>query len=119
VGQGRSASREKPWLKSLWAKLGVAIAASRRFHFWSNSLHQGATIDQPIPAAEAKRTFSRLLREVREGRSYVVTSHGKPIARIVPCTQADTACAAARSALLQRLALQPAIDIGCWTRDEL
>jgi antitoxin (DNA-binding transcriptional repressor) of toxin-antitoxin stability system len=48
-----------------------------------------------------------------------VTAHGKPIARIVPCTQADAARAAARSALLQRLAAQPAIDIGRWTRDEL
>ena len=70
-------------------------------------------------AGKANRTFFRLLREVREGRSYVVNSHGKPIARIVPCTQADTARAAARSALLQRLALRPAIDIGRWTRDEL
>lgn len=76
-------------------------------------------MDQPIPAAEANRTFSRLLREVRDGRSYVVTVHGKPIARIVPCTQADTARSAARSALLRRLAAQPAIDIGRWTRDEL
>jgi prevent-host-death family protein len=72
-------------------------------------------MDQPIPAAEANRNFSRLLREVRDGRSYVVTAHGKPIARIVPCTEAD----AARTALLQRLALQPAIDIGPWTRDAL
>jgi prevent-host-death family protein len=76
-------------------------------------------LDQPIPAAEANRQFSRLLREVREGRSYVVTAHGKPIARIVPCTAADAARGAARAALLQRLALQPAIDIGPWSRDAL
>ncbi len=76
-------------------------------------------MDQPIPAAEANCHFSRLLREVRDGRSYVVTAHGKPIARIVPCTAADAARATARTALLRRLAAQPAIDIGPWTRDAL
>jgi len=76
-------------------------------------------MDQPIPAAEANRHFSRLLREVRDGRSYVVTAHGKPVARIVPCTAADAARGTARAALLQRLAAQPAIDIGRWTRDAL
>ncbi len=76
-------------------------------------------MDQPVAAAEANRHFSRLLREVRDGRSYVVTAHGKPIARIVPCTGADGARGAARAALLQRLAAQPAIDIGSWTRDAL
>ena len=40
-------------------------------------------MDQAITAAEANRQFSRLLGEVREGASYVVTSHGKPVARMV------------------------------------
>ena len=39
-------------------------------------------MDQPISAVEANRRFSGLLREVRDGRSYVVTARGKPIARI-------------------------------------
>jgi prevent-host-death family protein len=41
-------------------------------------------MDKAVSAAEAKRRFSRILREVRDGRSYVVTSHGRPVARIVP-----------------------------------
>jgi prevent-host-death family protein len=76
-------------------------------------------MDQPISAADANRSFSRILREVREGRSYVVTAHGKPVARIVPCDDADAARARSRSALLGRLDAQTAIDIGRWTRDEL
>jgi prevent-host-death family protein len=76
-------------------------------------------MDQTISAAEANRSFSRLLREVRDGRSYVVTAHGKPVARIVPCQEADQAREKARAALLQRLAGQPVVDIGPWTRDEL
>lgn len=34
--------------------------------------------------AEASKHFSDLLREVQEGQSYVVTSDGRPVARIVP-----------------------------------
>ena len=40
--------------------------------------------DEPVTAAEANRGFSRLIRGVCEGASYVVTSHGRLVARIVP-----------------------------------
>ena len=40
-----------------------------------------SVMDKFISAAEANRQFSALLREVRKGRQYVVTSHGRPIAR--------------------------------------
>jgi prevent-host-death family protein len=76
-------------------------------------------MDQHVTSAEANRRFSAILRDVRAGRSYVVTAHGKPIARIVPCQAVDTARDAARAALLQRLAAQPVTDVGRWRRDEL
>jgi prevent-host-death family protein len=76
-------------------------------------------MDQTISAAEANRRFSTVLRAVREGHTYVVTAHGKPVARIVPCTQADAAREAARVALTGRLAAQPLADIGPWKRDDL
>jgi prevent-host-death family protein len=60
-------------------------------------------MDQPISAADANDSFSRILREVHERRSYVVTAHGKPVARIVPCDDADAARARSRSALLGHL----------------
>jgi len=76
-------------------------------------------MDHSISAADANRNFSRLLREVRDGRSYVVTAHGRPVARIVPCQPADLSREAARSALLRRLTRQTAVDIGSWTRESL
>ncbi len=76
-------------------------------------------MDKSISAADANRMFSRLLREVRNGKSYVVTSHGKPVARIVPEATGDGAQAVARSALLSRLKSQRAIKTERWTRDEL
>lgn len=76
-------------------------------------------MDQSVSAAEANRSFSRLLRDVRADRSFVVTAHGKPVARIIPCTEADAVREAARVALFERLSSQPAVNIGRWSRDEL
>ena len=75
-------------------------------------------MEETVSAADANRTFSRLLRSVREGRRYLVTSHGTPIARIIPATQ-EAGTAAARTALLERLSREPVIDVGRWTREEL
>jgi prevent-host-death family protein len=73
-----------------------------------------------ISAADANRRFSELLRGVRNGASYIVTSHGKPVAKIVPITERDPVREAAKRALLARLRSQPATKaIGRWTRDEL
>jgi prevent-host-death family protein len=76
-------------------------------------------MDHAVSAADANRSFSQILRDVRGGASYIVTAHGKPVARIVPCESADVTRASARSALLQRLHDQPVTDIGPWRRDEL
>ena len=57
-------------------------------------------MDDAISAADANRRFSSLLRRVREGRSVIVTSHGKPIARIVPVGGRDEGAALAARAVL-------------------
>lgn len=74
-------------------------------------------MEKAISAAEANRRFSQVLREVREGHSYVVTSHGKPVARIAPAAEAHTE--KTRERLLRHLRAQPVRNIGRWTRDEL
>jgi len=72
-----------------------------------------------VSAAAANRDFSRLLREVRDGKSFVITSHGKPVAKIVPFVAQDRVRRAAKAALLAHLRAQPSINIRRWTRDEL
>ena len=72
-----------------------------------------------ISAAEANREFSAVLRGVRNGHSYVVTSHGRPVARIVPVTSGEEIGNAARVALFKRLKRAPALAIPKWTREEL
>ncbi|MDR2856563.1 MAG: type II toxin-antitoxin system prevent-host-death family antitoxin [Novosphingobium sp.] len=76
-------------------------------------------MEHSISAADANRNFSMVLRAVREGGSYVVTSHGKPVARIVPAGRHEAVATTARDLLIRRLAAQPVTDIGRWTRDEL
>jgi prevent-host-death family protein len=76
-------------------------------------------MEEVISAADANRRFSLLLRGVREGRSYVVTSHGKPVARIIPVGRHEEVVTGARTTLLSRLEKQPVIEVGRWTRDEL
>ena len=70
-----------------------------------------------ISTTQANRKFSQLLREVREGRTYVVASKGRPVVRVVPISANGRA--RAKEILLKRLRSQPTIDIGRWTRDEL
>ncbi|MES2305548.1 MAG: type II toxin-antitoxin system prevent-host-death family antitoxin [Gemmatimonadota bacterium] len=72
-----------------------------------------------ISAADANREFSRVLREVRDGASYVVTSHGKPVAKIVPIPLEDRVKDAAMTALLARLRNNPVMHLGKITRDDM
>jgi prevent-host-death family protein len=76
-------------------------------------------MEKAISAADANRKFSQLLRDVREGQSYVVTSHGKPVARIGPFKANGAAAASARASLLSRLRAERVVKIGRWKRDEL
>lgn len=76
-------------------------------------------MEKAISAAEANRRFSEVLRSVREGYTYVVTSHGRPVARIQPVEEAIRS--KAKSALLAHLESRSVRrrPIGRWKRDEL
>jgi prevent-host-death family protein len=76
-------------------------------------------MQKTVTAADANRDFSRILRGVREGQSYVVTSHGRPVAKIVPPGEDEPGREEARKALFARLESQPIRKIKPWTRDEL
>ena len=76
-------------------------------------------MDKAFSAADANRRFSELLRTVKTGRSVIVTSHGKPVAKITPIVDDERAAAGARSALFTRLRKERAVNVGRWKRDEL
>jgi prevent-host-death family protein len=60
-------------------------------------------MNKAISATEANRRFSELLRTVKTGRSIIVTSHGKAVAKIAPLAEGERMLGKARSALLARL----------------
>jgi prevent-host-death family protein len=79
-----------------------------------------------VPAAEANRSFSRLLRAVRDGARVTITSHGEPVAELGPVgSEAEREAAererkrAAHEALMAHLRTVEPITIEPWTRDEL
>jgi prevent-host-death family protein len=74
-------------------------------------------MEKAISAADANRTFSKLLRDIKEGQSYVVTSHGRPVARIAPVDEGHQTNA--RTVLLNRLRSQRVLNVGRWKRDDL
>jgi prevent-host-death family protein len=76
-------------------------------------------MEKAVSATDANRKFSQLLQGVRRGRSYVVTSHGKPIAKISPVDANEKLAVNAREALLNRLRRQSVVKADRWTRDEL
>jgi prevent-host-death family protein len=76
-------------------------------------------MEKAISAADANRRFSQLLREVKTGQSYLVTSHGRPVARIAPVGEQSAAISNARASLLKRLRAERVLSVGRWKRDEL
>jgi prevent-host-death family protein len=78
-----------------------------------------------IPAAEANRSFSKLLRAAREGTRITITSHGEPVAEMGPVSnhQADDTerqrIAQAHRRLIERLESQTPVVVGPWTRQDL
>lgn len=73
-----------------------------------------------VSAADANRSFSKLLREVAKGESVTVLSHGRPVATLSPAREQSREQQQSRTALLKRLSLEPATDQPhTWTRDEL
>jgi prevent-host-death family protein len=77
------------------------------------------TMHESVSDTDAERNFSSVLRGVRDGRSYVVTCRGRPVAEIIPAHRLDRVAIAAREALLSRLERQPVIDAGPWGRVDL
>ena len=73
-----------------------------------------------VNAADANRSFSKLLREVAKGESITVLSHGRPVATLSPALDKCREQQQSRTALLKRLSLEPVTDQQrTWTRDEL
>ena len=74
-----------------------------------------------ITARDANQRFSELLSKVEtEGQGFVVTKHGRPVARIVPIETARKKLTPEQEAALERLMTTGwPLGIGTFSRDEL
>ena len=118
---------------NLGAGLGVAVSEyalgrdARRLD-WSRKITtvvimSGHTIT--VPATEANRSFSKLLRAARNGTHITITSHGEPVAELVPVGFGPMEDAERRrideahDRLIEHLkSVKPRV-VGSWTREEL
>lgn len=76
-----------------------------------------------VPATQANRDFSRLLRAARNGARITITSHGEPVAELCPVSD-QTAVGGQRvvdahDRLMEHLYSMTPVVVGPWTRDEL
>jgi prevent-host-death family protein len=57
------------------------------------------------PVAKLKASLSKYLDEVTRGEDVIITEHGNPVARIIPCKVAPS-----REELVARGIIRPALD---------
>jgi prevent-host-death family protein len=74
-----------------------------------------------VSAAEANRSFTKLLRAAREGATITITLRGEPVAELGPVSGAaeEKRIAEAHHRLMEHLNSVTPVVVGPWTRDEL
>ncbi|MEO7027523.1 MAG: type II toxin-antitoxin system prevent-host-death family antitoxin [Caulobacteraceae bacterium] len=76
-----------------------------------------------VGAAEANRSFSKLLRQVREGARVTITSHGEPVAELASPTNGSDGrreeAQRALNVLEAHWAAHPPVIGKPWKRDDL
>jgi prevent-host-death family protein len=77
-----------------------------------------------VPAAEANRSFSKLLRAAREGTRITITAHGQPVAELGPVADSTGDAERRRAAdahrrLVRHLKSVTPKVVGPWTREDL
>lgn len=78
-------------------------------------------MERLITATEANQRFSEMLRDVQSGESFVVTSRGKPVAKLVPIDEAAMIAEQSKKigALLEYVETLPRMNAGPWEREDL
>lgn len=75
-------------------------------------------MERAISASDANQRFSEMLREVQEGETFIVTSRGRPVAKVAPVDDADRQGPAV-DALLEFVAGLPRRRAEAWRRADL
>lgn len=75
---------------------------------------------ETLRAVDANRNFSGVLKQVAQGKEFLVVSRGKPVATILPPRRSAGSSSVAKKLLLDRLRTQEVTGTARgWSRDEL
>lgn len=72
-----------------------------------------------ITASDANRQFSKVLREVSQGKTITVLSRGREVATIAPARVESRGREAAKRGLVERLRRERVTGQRDWSREEL
>ena len=75
-------------------------------------------MERAISASDANQHFSEMLRDVQDGETFVVTSRGRPVAKVMPVDDLDRQ-GPALDALLDFVTTLPRRRADAWRRDDL
>lgn len=75
-------------------------------------------MERAITASEANQRFSEMLREVQDGETFVVTSRGRPVAKVTPVDALEQQGPAV-DVLLDFVETLPRRHAGAWRREDL
>lgn len=75
-------------------------------------------MERAISASDANQHFSEMLRDVQDGETFVVTSRGRPVAKVTPVDDLDQQ-GPALDALLDFVATLPRRRAEAWRREDL
>lgn len=75
-------------------------------------------MERAITASDANQRFSEMLRDVQDGETFVVTSRGRPVAKISPVQDQDRQ-GPEIDALLAFVAELPRRHLEEWRREDL
>jgi prevent-host-death family protein len=75
-------------------------------------------MERAITASDANQHFSEMLRDVQDGETFVVTSRGRPVAKVMPVDDLDRQ-GPALDALLDFVAALPRRRAEAWRREDL
>ena len=75
-------------------------------------------MERAITASDANQRFSEMLREVQDGETFVVTSRGRPVAKVTPVDALEQQGPAV-DALLDYVETLPRRHGGAWRRGDL
>jgi prevent-host-death family protein len=72
-----------------------------------------------MTVTDANREFSKLIKAVKKGDSFILTSHGEAVAKITPIERDTEEAERKKAEFIEYLRAKPVRNIGRWTRDEL